>query len=59
MGTLNQTGHCPRCGSPIIFTLLPDGKGPRTIQCPECSRFDPIKSERVVGWLQGELQPPK
>jgi hypothetical protein len=36
-----------------------DGKGPRMFQCFECDQPDPIKTDKVMGWLKGELQPPK
>jgi hypothetical protein len=29
------------------------------LQCFECDRPDPIKIDKVMGWLRGELQPPK
>jgi len=29
------------------------------LQCLECDRPDPIKTDKVIGWLKGELQPPK
>jgi hypothetical protein len=50
---------CPNCGALLILALPPDGKGPRTFQCLECDRPDPLKSETATGWLQGELRPPE
>ncbi len=50
---------CPGCGAFLILALPPGGKGPRKLQCLDCDRPDPLKSERVTGWLEGELQPPK
>ena len=37
----------------------PDGKGPRKLRCFDCEQPDPIRTEKVTGWLKGELQPPK
>jgi hypothetical protein len=50
---------CPYCGALLILALPPDGKGPRQFQCFDCDQPDPIKTEKVTGWLKGELQPPK
>jgi hypothetical protein len=49
---------CPGCGAFLILALPPGGKGPRKLQCLDCDRPDPLKSEYVTGWLEGELQPP-
>jgi hypothetical protein len=35
------------------------GNGPRTFECLECDRPDPLKSETATGRLQGELRPPE
>jgi len=37
---------------------LPYDKGGRTFECFDCDR-DPMKTDCVIGWLKGELQPPK
>jgi hypothetical protein len=50
---------CPNCGALLILALPPDGKGKRTFQCFDCDRPDPLKTDRMVGWLKSELQPPK
>jgi hypothetical protein len=31
----------------------------RTFLCFDCDRPDPLKTDKVTGWLEGELQPPK
>jgi len=49
---------CPGCGAFLILALPPGGKGPRKMQCLDCDRPDPLNSEYVAGWLEGELQPP-
>jgi hypothetical protein len=46
---------CPKCGALLILALPPDGKGQRTFQCFDCDRPDPLQSDRVIGWLSGEL----
>ena len=50
---------CPHCGELLILALPPGGKGQRTFQCFDCDGPDPLKTERVTGWLKSELQPPK
>lgn len=51
---------CPTCGAYLILVASPsDGRGLRMLQCFECDRPDPIKIDKVMGWLRGELQPPK
>jgi hypothetical protein len=50
---------CPGCGAFLILALPPGGKGPRTFQCFECDRPDPLKTDHGIGWLKSELQPPK
>jgi predicted RNA-binding Zn-ribbon protein involved in translation (DUF1610 family) len=49
---------CPHCGEFLILALPPGGKGQRTFQCFDCDRPDPLKTEQMMGWLKGELQPP-
>jgi hypothetical protein len=49
---------CPDCGAFLILALPLGGKGPRKLRCLDCDRPDPLKSEYVAGWLEGELQPP-
>src|ERR1700739_4173765 len=49
---------CPNCGAPLVFALPFDGKGKRKLQCLDCDWPDPMKTERVTGWLKSELQPP-
>ena len=50
---------CPRCGAYLVLAASPSsGKGQRMFQCFECDRPDPIKTDKVMGWLKGELQPP-
>jgi hypothetical protein len=50
---------CPHCGDFLILALPPGGKGRRTLQCFECDGLDPLKTDKVMGWFKGELQPPK
>ena len=50
---------CPECGAFLILTLPPGGNGKRTMQCVNCDRPDPLKSDAATGWLKSELQPPR
>lgn len=54
MGQTNQTGSCPRCGRRVELVLLKAGEA-YGLQCIGCEKFDPLKSELVTGWLNGEL----
>jgi hypothetical protein len=45
---------CPGCQRAMKLLLQPGGKPPRTFQCFDCDRPDPLKSD-VLGWLSGEL----
>ena len=59
MGQANRP-TCPDCGAFLILALPPGGKGPRTFQCFVCDSIvpDPLKTEKVAGWFEGELKPP-
>jgi hypothetical protein len=50
---------CPKCGAYLVLALPPGDKGPRTLQCFDCDRPDPLTTESAIGWLNSELQPPK
>jgi hypothetical protein len=41
------------------FALLPEASMPCGPQCIGCEKSDPLKSELVTGWLNGELGRPK
>lgn len=43
---------CPKCGKPVKLMLPPGGKGPRTYQCIDCDRPDPLKSPEVKNLLR-------
>jgi hypothetical protein len=50
---------CPKCGAILSYALPLGGKGQRTLQCFDCGDGpDPLKTEKAMGWLKGELQPP-
>ena len=42
-----------------MFALLSEASLPRGPQCIGSEKSDPLKSERVTGWLNGELGRPK
>jgi hypothetical protein len=52
-----QRPTCPHCGAPLILALPPGGNGKR-MQCLDCERPDPLRSN-ALKWLSSELQPPK
>ena len=60
-GSMGQAERptCPNCGAHLILALPPGGDGPRTFQCFECDRPDPLKTEKAMGWVRGELHPPR
>jgi hypothetical protein len=45
---------CPGCQRSMTLELQPGGKSPRTYQCLDCDRPDPLKSD-ALRWLSGEL----
>ena len=47
--------HCSICNRPMVFLLPPRGAGPRTLQCFDCDRPDPLESVSIKCWLEGEL----
>jgi hypothetical protein len=59
MGQANRTGSCRHCGRAMKFALLPEASMPYGLQCIGCEKSDPLKSELVTGWLNGELGRPK
>jgi hypothetical protein len=50
---------CPKCGANLTLTLPAVGTGRRTLQCFECDRPDPMKTDKAMGWIKSGLQPPK
>ena len=50
---------CPNCEAHLTLALPPGGDGPRIFRCLECDGPDPLKNDKVTGWLKSELQPPK
>jgi hypothetical protein len=49
----------PSAGHIWFWRSLPDGKGARRFQCFDCDESDPLNTDRVMGWINSELQPPK
>jgi len=39
----------------LFLALPPGGKGQRKLQCFDCDRPDPMKTDEATGWLSGEL----
>jgi hypothetical protein len=44
--------------SSVILVALPDGSEAAIWQCSGCDDPDPLKSERVEGWIRSPLRPP-
>jgi hypothetical protein len=59
MEQIHRAISCRQCGSLMSLKLAPGGKEPRSLRCEQCEGLDPLKAEEVVGWLKGELRPPK
>lgn len=59
MGQESQIARCPRCGRTMKLALPPGASAPFGLQCVGCDKSDPLKSELVTGWLNGELGRPK
>ena len=53
----SQTPTCSSCQRPMTLELQPGGKSPRTFQCLDCERPDPLKSRALDG-IMGALRPP-
>jgi hypothetical protein len=58
MGQIDRL-TCPKCRAKLIATPSPSANGLRVLHCPDCDGADPMKSDRAMGWLKSELQPPK
>lgn len=56
MGQIFKTEDCPTCGKSMFMTPPPGAKGPWTLRCIEC---DPLGDGKALGWVNGELQPPR
>ncbi len=59
---------CPMCQIRMMLVdLEPSFAGPdlRTFECPQCEldykalAEDPMRSDKAVGWIKGELRPPE
>lgn len=50
---------CPHCREPLTLALPPGGKGPRTFQCFDCDRPDPLKTDALRWLMSPELKPPQ
>src|SRR6516165_9218311 len=48
---------CPICGAYLV--LASGGNGKPAAQCFACDGPDPMKTDKTIGWLKGELRPPK
>jgi hypothetical protein len=51
--------RCRRCGAAMLLALTFDRKEPQVLRCVKCDDIDPLKLPAMLGWLAGELRPPK
>jgi hypothetical protein len=58
--------HCQARMTPTANSPAPQGYDLRTFECAKCDRIstrlvpsDPMKTGDALGWLNGELGPPK
>jgi len=49
---------CQRCGREMTMVAPPHGIEAATWRCPVCDCLDPLKSERIEGWIKSALRPP-
>jgi hypothetical protein len=50
--------RCPTCRASLILASPSERKGSRMFRCLDCDQPDPLKTDKVLGWLKSELQPP-
>ena len=48
---------CSNCGAYLVLASV--GNGKPTAKCFACDGPDPLKTDKTIGWLKGELRPPK
>jgi hypothetical protein len=63
MGEDQNMGHdhkrCRRCGTAMLLEVTFDRKEPQVLRCVKCDDVDPLKLPAMLGWIAGELRPPK
>ena len=59
MGRDDHPKRCERCGTPMVLVLTFERKAPRVIRCVKCDEIDPLRLPANLGWIGGELRPPK
>jgi hypothetical protein len=59
MGQDHQLKRCKRCGAVMVLELTLERKGPGVLRCVKCDEIDPLKLPTNMGWIAGELRPPK
>jgi hypothetical protein len=55
MGQVKQNRDCPQCGRTMWVASTSRVNGRGALQCLSCEKFDPLRSEQVSRWLNGEL----
>jgi hypothetical protein len=43
----------------MVLELTFERKRPRVLRCFKCDEIDPLKLPANMGWIEGELRPPK
>jgi hypothetical protein len=43
----------------MVLEAAFERKGPRVLRCVKCDEIDPLKLPTNLGWIGGELRPPK
>jgi hypothetical protein len=43
----------------MVLELTFERKGPRVLRSVKCDEIDPLKLPAILGWIEGELRPPK
>jgi hypothetical protein len=59
MGRLHSSGQCEYCCRQKVLLLPINGERGRELRCVYCDEIDPLKLPSNVGWIDGELRPPK
>jgi hypothetical protein len=55
----NERPTCPKCGAHLTLSARADANGRRKLRCLDCDHPDPLSSDTTIGWIKGELQPPR
>jgi hypothetical protein len=52
--------RCRHCGKPMVQATAPvDKHDSRDLNCVDCDEIDPSELRANIGWIEGELRPPR